>query len=177
MRQARKNVQAVGAAGSYVSGMGEGRTAMSENERIVEQLKQVHEGEAWHGPSVCEAIDGVDATGAASRPIRAAHSIWEIVHHVRVTDEGVRAHLTGQPTAEEPDWPTLDDTGDSAWRTAVAKLKDSQRALRDAVARLPEARLSDAVPGKSHSYWYELLGLMHHDLYHAGQIALLKRAL
>jgi hypothetical protein len=150
---------------------------MSEIQRIVEQLKQAHEGEAWHGPSVGEAIEGVDATGAATRPIRAAHSIWEIVHHVRVTGEGVRAHVTGQPAPEEPDWPTLADTGDAAWRAAVTSLKATQRALRDAVSSLPEARLHDAVPGKSHSYWYELLGLLHHDLYHAGQISLLKRAL
>jgi uncharacterized damage-inducible protein DinB len=150
---------------------------MTEIERIVEQLKQVHEGEAWHGPSVREVLAGVNAAGAAARPLRGAHSIWEIVHHVRVTAEGVRAHLTGEPVAEEPDWPALADTGDAAWRSAVAKLQSAQRAVADAVSRLPEARLHDPVPGKSHSYWSELLGLMHHDLYHAGQIALLKRGL
>jgi hypothetical protein len=69
------------------------------------------------------------------------------------------------------------DASESAWRDTVARLRSTQRALRDAVSKLPDARLHDAVPGKSHSYWYELLGLLHHDLYHAGQIALLKRAL
>lgn len=146
-------------------------------ERIAEQLEQVHEGEAWHGPSVREVLAGVDAVGAAARPLRGAHSIWEIVHHARVTGEGVRAHLTGEPVAEEPDWPSLTDMGDSAWRAAVAKLEVAQRALREAVKRLPEARLHDTVPGKNHSYWHELIGLMHHDLYHAGQIALLRRGL
>lgn len=150
---------------------------MSEIARIVEQLEQVHEGEAWHGPSVGEAIAGVEAAAAATRPIEAAHSIWEIVHHVRVTGEAVRAHLTGEPAAGEPDWPTLQDTRMTAWTAAVAALKSSQKALREAVARMPEARLHDTVPGKSHSYWYELLGLLHHDLYHAGQIALLRKAL
>lgn len=150
---------------------------MSEIERIVEQMKQVHEGEAWHGPSVGEAVGGVDAAGALARPIGAAHSIWEIVHHVRVTGEAVQAHLTGTAAVEQADWPALTDTGEAAWRAAVAKLKATQRALRDAVSKLPEARLHEAIPGKSHSYWYELLGLLHHDLYHSGQIALLKRAL
>jgi uncharacterized damage-inducible protein DinB len=150
---------------------------MTDIDRIVEQLQQVHEGEAWHGPSVGEAIEGVPATAAATRPIRGAHSIWEIVHHIRVTGEGVRAHLTGDAAPEEPDWPDLKDTGDAAWREAVTRLKASQQQLRAAVSRLPESRLGDSVPGKSHSYWYELLGLMHHDLYHAGQISLLKRGL
>lgn len=150
---------------------------MAEIDRIVEQLKQVQEGDAWHGPSVGETIEGVDAGGAVRRPIPSAHSIWEIVHHLRVTSEGVRAHLTGGPAASEPDWPEAPETGELAWHAAVARLKAAQEALRDAVCRLPEARLHDAVPGKSHSYWYELLGLLHHDLYHAGQIALLKRAL
>lgn len=150
---------------------------MSEIQRIVEQLKQVHEGEAWHGPSVAEAIDGVDAKGAATRPIPGAHSIWDLVHHVRVTGEAVRAHLTGEAPADEPDWPAPGASGETAWGAAVATLKAAQQSLRDAVSGLPEARLHDAVPGKNHSYWYELLGLLHHDLYHAGQIVLLRRAL
>jgi len=150
---------------------------MNEITRIVEQLKQAQEGEAWHGPSVGEALAGVSAAGASRRLIPQAHCIWEIVHHIRVTDEGVRAHLTGGAAPEEPDWPSLTETGDSAWRAAVTALKASQRALREAAARLPEARLHETIPGKSHTYWHELLGILHHDLYHAGQISLLKKGL
>ena len=150
---------------------------MSDVERIVEQLKKAHEGEAWHGPSVREVLEGVGASAAAARPLRGAHSIWEIVHHVRVTSDGVRAHLTGGSAPEEPEWTTITDTGDAAWRAALARLEAGQRELREAVRRLPAARLHDAVPGAGHSYWHELLGVMHHDLYHAGQIALLKKGL
>jgi len=150
---------------------------MSAIARIVEQLKQVHEGEAWHGPSVREAIDGVTAAGAAKRPLAAAHCIWEIVHHVRVTDELVRRHVTGETAGDEADWPTLTETGEAAWRAALDQLKATQRALRDAVSKLPEGRLHENIAGKSHSYWYELLGILHHDLYHAGQISLLKKGL
>jgi hypothetical protein len=117
---------------------------MGEIERIVEQLRQVHEGEAWHGPSVREAIEGVTAKAAVKRPVLAAHSIRELVHHIRVTDEAVRAHVAFEDAA--------------------------------AVKRSPEERLHENVPGNGHSYWYELLGILHHDLYHAGQIALLRKA-
>ncbi len=149
---------------------------MSEIARIVEQLRQGHEGEAWHGPSVREALDGVTGAGAARRPIGAAHCIWEIVRHLRITDERVRAHLTGETAPDGSDWPAS-ERGESAWRHAVRELAETQRALRDAVAKLPPARLHESIPGQGHSYWYELLGSLHHDLYHAGQISLLKKGL
>lgn len=150
---------------------------MSEIAKIVEQLRQAHEGEAWHGPSVGEALEGVGATGAVTRPIGTAHCIWEIVHHVRVTDELVRSHISGEAAGDEPDWPTLAETGEAAWRAAVSKRESAQRALRDAVSKIPDSRLHDNIPGRSHSYWHELLGILHHDLYHAGQISLLKKGL
>ena len=150
---------------------------MGEIAKIVEQLKQVHEGGAWHGPSVAEALEGVSAAGAAKRPISKGHSIWELVQHVRVNDARVRAHLTGDVTAEEADWPNPTETGEAAWRAAVDGLKATQRSLREAVAKFPEARLHEDIPGKAHSYWYEVLGILHHDLYHAGQISLLKQGL
>jgi uncharacterized damage-inducible protein DinB len=150
---------------------------MSEIARIVEQLRQGHEGEAWHGPSVGEALAGVTASGAARRPIGAAHCIWEIVRHLRATDERVRTHVTGETAGDEADWPRLTETGETAWRAAVGELEATQRALRDAVSELPAARLHENIPGQSHSYWYELLGSLHHDLYHAGQISLLKKGL
>ena len=64
----------------------------------------------------------------------------------------------------------------ASWREELEQLAATQEALRNAVARFPEARLHENVPGNGHSYWYELLGILHHDLYHAGQIALLKKA-
>jgi hypothetical protein len=148
---------------------------MSEIGRIVEQLGQLHDGGAWHGPSMGEALEGLSAAGAARRPIGAAHCIWEIVHHVRVSNEQVRSHLTGESTGDEADWPTLTETGEAAWRDAVARLRAGQRALRDAVSKLPGDRLHDNIAGKTHSYWYELLGILHHDAYHAGQVSLLKK--
>lgn len=150
---------------------------MSEIARIVEQLKQVHEGGAWHGPSVAEALEGVSAAGAARRPIGAAHSIGEIVQHVRATGEVVRRHVAGEAALDEPDWPRLTEAGEAGWRAAVDQLRATQRALREAVSKLPEARLHENIPGQSHSFWHELLGILHHDLYHAGQISLLKKGL
>jgi uncharacterized damage-inducible protein DinB len=146
-----------------------------ELDAIVEELGQMHDGGAWHGPSLQEALEGLDAADAARRPIGAAHSIAEIVHHLRVTTDLVRSQLTGKSAGSDPDWPGESKTDEGAWREAVEALRASQRALREAVARLPESRLHDTIPGKEHSYWHELLGLLHHDAYHGGQISLLRK--
>lgn len=145
--------------------------------RIVEQLRQVQEGGAWHGPSVREALEGVSAAQAARHPLERGHSIWEIVHHVRVVADAVRSRVSGEAAVDEPDWPAVTDTSEKAWRAALDRLGATQRSLRDAVARLSEAKLHESAPGQEHSLWYVLLGVMHHDLYHAGQISLLKKEL
>jgi predicted transcriptional regulator len=155
--------------------MNETTMKATEIARIVEQLRGVQEGPAWHGPSVREALEGVTAAAAARRPLAAGHTIWEIVHHIRVTDETVRAHVAGETAGQEPDWPAPGDGGEAAWRAEIRKLESAQRGLRDAVARLPEGRLHEDIPGQTHSYWHELLGILHHDLYHAGQISLLRK--
>src|SRR5262245_14698285 len=106
---------------------------MNEIKRIVETMKQAHDGEAWHGPSVGEALEGVSATAAARRPLGGAHTIWEIVEHVRITGEAVRSDLTGKPPAAETDWATLANANEAAWGKAVDRLKATQQALRTAV--------------------------------------------
>jgi uncharacterized damage-inducible protein DinB len=160
-----------------------GTSGLKANEitQIVDQLKQVHTGGAWHGPSVREALDGVSGSLATAHPIAGAHSIADIVHHLAVVSEAVRADLVGAKAPEEADWPADGvaanrDGNDEAWRAAVARLEAAERALRDAAASFPESRLQDNVAGKSHSYAYELHGLLNHDAYHAGQISLLKKA-
>jgi uncharacterized damage-inducible protein DinB len=148
---------------------------MSEIGRIVEQFSQMHDGGAWHGPSMGEALEGLSAAEAARRPIGAAHCIWEIVHHVRLTNDQVRRRLAGEGAADEADWPRLTETGEAAWHDAVNRLQAGQRALRDAISKLPAARLHESIAAKTHSYWHELRGVLHHDAYHAGQISLLRK--
>jgi hypothetical protein len=143
--------------------------------RIVEQLSHLHDGGAWHGPSMAEALEGLSAADAAQCRIGAGHSIWEIVDHVRVNDDQVRRHLTGEREGDGPDWGSTRDVGQGAWRDAVDRLRSGQRALREAVAKLPAARLHETIGDKLHSYWYELLGILQHEAYHAGQISLLRK--
>jgi len=152
---------------------------MSEIKRINDQLKRAFEGTAWHGPYVSEVLAGVTAEQAAAHPIAGAHSIWEIVLHIRTWERvGLRRIEEWVPieVPDEEDWPVVTETTDHAWKNALNRLRLNHAALREVIARLDEARLADIVPGTQYSVYFLLHGVIQHDLYHAGQIALLKKA-
>lgn len=151
---------------------------MSEIIRITEQLRRAHEGEAWHGPSVREALQKVSAAQAAAKPIPNAHSIWEITLHITSWDDAVRRWLAGQNflSSDIDDWPAIPDTGEAAWEETVARLEAGQRALRAVVAAFEVSNLMLTPPGKTNSPYVLMLGIIQHAIYHAGQIALLRKA-
>jgi uncharacterized damage-inducible protein DinB len=153
---------------------------MSETTRIADQLRRAFSGEAWHGDSLFEILKGVTAAQAASRPIKNAHSIWELVLHIAAWDGAVRRRLGGAVVAlsDKENFPPVTDTSDSAWRAALEHVRRAHDDLVAAVAAFPESRLEQKVQGKDPDYdtfYYMLHGVAQHELYHAGQIALLKK--
>jgi uncharacterized damage-inducible protein DinB len=152
---------------------------MSEIQRIEDQLRRAFEGNAWHGPAVRELLADVTAAKAAGRPLPNAHSIWEIALHMATWERVVHQRLQGETVANLPteqDWPPVRDTSEAAWRQAVRDLEQANHDLHAAIAQSNEARLADMAPGKDHSVYVMLHGIIQHDLYHAGQIAVLKKA-
>jgi uncharacterized damage-inducible protein DinB len=154
---------------------------MTEIERILDQLKRAYEGTAWHGPSVREALAGVTARQAHARPLQNAHSIWELVHHIAVWENVGRRRLEGDRAqidiASPEDWPPADDLSDAAWEQAKAALDRGHEALRRAIAGLDESRLNEPILEDLSTAYVTLHGVIQHDLYHAGQIAMLKKGL
>ena len=148
----------------------------TESKRIADQLHRAYQGGAWHGPALRELLRGVTAKQAAARPLRGAHSIWELALHITAWKKAVRRRLLGEAIELSPrqDWPPVDKT--AAWRKTLKALETAHRELKKTVARLPESRLKEVVPGRKHTVYVMLHGLVQHDLYHAGQIALLKKA-
>lgn len=151
----------------------------SEAIGIADQLRRAFDGSAWHGPAVLELLADVDAATAAARPIAGVHSIWELLLHIAVWDDAGMVRLTGkkwQPTglANFPAAPAKPT--EAAWRKAVAATKRTHEKLVKTVAALPESRLRDRVPGKLYDFYHMFHGIAQHELYHAGQIALLKKA-
>lgn len=144
---------------------------------LAEQLRRAFEGNAWHGPSLLDLLADVDATTAAAKPLP-AHSIWELVLHVAVWDNAALRRLAGekcQPTGLA-NFPLIPKSTEAAWRKAVAHAKRTHETLVKTVAALPESRLRDRVPGKRYDFYHMLHGIAQHELYHAGQIAILKKA-
>jgi len=153
---------------------------VGEGALIADQLRRAFDGSAWHGPALLELLKDVDAATASARPIADAHSIWELVLHIAAWDgaglrrlAGKKAQLKGP--ANFPPIPV--PSTDAAWREAVAKARQSHQILVETVAKLSATRLRDTVPGKKYDFYHMLHGIAQHELYHAGQIAILKKAL
>jgi uncharacterized damage-inducible protein DinB len=152
---------------------------MTEVERIIDQLKRAFEGEAWHGPSVMEIIEGITSRQAATHPFQETHSIWELVLHIAAWEHAIVRRLSGDraqlSTAE--DWPPVTETTEEAWEATRHMLNQGHHELRSAIARLEESQLDQPIIEGMSSVYVQLHGIIQHDLYHAGQIALLKKAM
>lgn len=141
-------------------------------------IKRTITGPTWHGPALDQVLDGVTAAQAAAHPIADAHSVWELVLHVASWAEIARARLRGERMADPPqqeDWPPPGATSDAAWTEAVARMRDAYRALAQDVRHLDDASMHEPIAGLEYSRWVLLHGVVEHGLYHAGQIALLKK--
>ena len=152
----------------------------AEVNRLEEQLRRALEGEAWHGPSGPQSLAGLSAAQAASHPIAGAHSIWELVLHIRSDYDLVLRRLSGdgRQLTEAEDWPACPASTEENWQQTVQELKLLNKKLRQAVRAFPDERLDDLlVPEAPYTAYTQFIGVTQHNLYHAGQIALLKRAL
>jgi uncharacterized damage-inducible protein DinB len=153
---------------------------MSEAARLSDQIRRAFEGHAWHGDSVLELLADVDAKTAAAHPIKNAHSIWELILHIAAWDDAVRRRTGGKAVrlSAKQNFPPVTDASEAAWHKAVDYLKHTHDELVKAVAAFPDSRLQEQVPGKTAKYYnffYMFSGIVQHELYHAGQIALLKK--
>ena len=153
---------------------------MSETERIWNQLQRSFEGnEAWKCPSLRELLAEVTAGQAAAHPIAGAPSIFELLLHTTAYEQVACRRVAGESVASLTDalaWPKPAAPSNDAWLRARLDFGEVRRALRQAVAAFPEARLNEPVPGREYSFYVMLHGVVEHALYHAGQIEMLMLA-
>ena len=150
----------------------------SEPALLADQLRRAFEGDAWHGPALLELLQDVDAATAAAKPLPDVHSIWELVLHIAAWDGAGCRRLAGEKCQPEgtANFPLVPRPTEAAWRKAVAYANHTHNVLVKTVAGLPESRLWERVPGKKYDFYFMLHGIAQHELYHAGQIAILKKA-
>ena len=156
--------------------------ANAEITSLLEMIDQAFDHSAWHGTNLKGSIRGVTAKEAARRPAPGRHNIWELVVHAAYWKYTVRRRILGEKRGsfalKGSNWfvrPTPGDATDTAWKQDVALLVDTHRTLRAAVAALSREDL-DARLG-SRTARALVVGVAAHDLYHTGQIQLIKRLL
>ena len=156
--------------------MGESR----EIQQLLSIIDQAYDHRSWHGTNLRGSIRGLSAERAARRPRPERHNIWELVVHAAYWKYAVTRRLTGQKRGSFPlkgsnFFPRGHSVNEAQWREDVLLLETMHRALREAVANLSPADLSRAPKGRSTTNAFLVTGIAAHDLYHAGQIQLLKK--
>jgi uncharacterized damage-inducible protein DinB len=150
-----------------------------ELNNIADQMERAFEGDAWHGSSISEVLSNVCSEEAAARPLPAAHTIWEIVLHMSVWQRTVRERLQGRPLLalpDEEDWPAVAEFSSAAWGDAVLELRNEYELLREEALRWKDEDLGQTTEGERFTVYQMLHGVVQHGLYHAGQIAIIKKA-
>jgi uncharacterized damage-inducible protein DinB len=152
---------------------------MTATERIVRQMQAAFAGGAWHGPSVMEVLKGVDAATASTRPIAGAHSIWALTLHLAATQAIILRRIRGEEVGlnDNEFWEHMPAPTTENWRKLLDRLTQQEAQLQAAVAAFPENRLDDRLMASRETTAYASFhGVVQHNVYHAGQIALLKKA-
>ena len=147
---------------------------------MADQLRRAFEGNAWHGPAVKEILDGVSAPQAAAHPIGTAHSIWELLLHIEAWEHVAIAAISGtampDPMPDAQNFPKVNAPDESTFATAKKSVFATNEKLASTIEKFDPARLENTVPGRSYDFYHLFHGMTQHALYHAGQIALLKKA-
>lgn len=148
---------------------------MNEVERIVDQYDRAMNGESWHGDPVWKVLEGVSPEQAAARPVTGAHNIWELVEHIIYWETVVCRRLNNMPIRLEGklNFPATPAATDQNWAFALAELRQSNADFRDALSKLQPSQLDQPLSSPEKTVYVEVHGVIQHNLYHAGQIALL----
>ncbi len=150
-------------------------------ELLLRVIDEAYDHPAWHGPNLRSALRGVTAKQAVWRPAGGRHNIWEIAVHAAYWKYAVRRRLVGGKRGafgeRGSNWFSgRTTTNRAAWRQDLLLLEQQHQDLRQAVAALDPGRPRPAQKrGKGRPPLDHIVGVAFHDVYHAGQIQLLKR--
>ena len=147
---------------------------------LLHAIDQAYDHAAWHGPNLRGSLRGLTPTQAAWRPAPGRHNIWELVVHAASWKYALRRRIVcdkrGSFAERGSNWFRRADSADeTAWRQDLALLEEEHRRLRDAIEALDSKQLHKRRSVKGRPLIDHALGIAFHDIYHAGQIQLLKR--
>lgn len=144
---------------------------------LKDHLRSVYQDGAWSEVSVRGAFAALTHVEASARPIPGRHTAWEILLHLDAWHRAVALRLQGQRVdlPAERDWPQPEPSTADNWRAAIALLNGGLEELLASVASLSEEALFTKLPGGRFTLLETIIGVAEHDMYHAGQVTLLKR--
>ena len=154
----------------------------SEIANLLTIIDQAFDHTSWHGTNLRGSIRRVNAKDASWRPAIGRHNIWETVVHAAYWKYIVRRRLLSEAKAsfalDGSNWferPLAKGLTEAAWKADVALLVETHKTMREAIERLPPGKIHTTPNGSKVSNFALITGIAAHDLYHAGQIQLLKR--
>jgi uncharacterized damage-inducible protein DinB len=154
------------------------KSIMKETERIANQLNRAFVGDSWHGPAVMEILEGGTAEQAAAHPIDDAHSIWELALHIEAWTRAGLRRLQGDRAqlSDAENFPSVTGTDEVTWKRVQQSIMQAHDELSSKILQLDDSRLDEPIIEGMSSVYVTLHGVIQHSLYHAGQIAILKKA-
>lgn len=152
----------------------------TETTRLKKLLSRNWDGPMWYGNNLAETLKGISWQQAFVKPTGFKHNIYEYVKHLHCWRTFVTEYLKGNNTYtvelnSETDWVKNYEATEESWLQALTDLQNSQTELMAALEPFTDERLEETVPGKKFNWYVMLHGLVHHDIYHSGQISLLKK--
>jgi len=152
---------------------------MTEPQRIAALAESVFRDGGWIEVSPRDLFRSLTAAEAAAHPISGAHSAWEIALHLAFWHDAVRRRLEGETVeyAPEEDWPPQPKASEANWQAALNQLDRSLEGLVNSMRGMKAKKLDEIVPGRTFNFYVMLHGVMQHDLYHSGQVMMLRKVL
>lgn len=148
---------------------------------IIKSLDDTLSGEPWFGRAVYKLLDEIDEAIVSTNPTNKEHSLIELLWHMNTWAEFTLANLENRSpeelkAIEENDWRTIDPEKHS-WQSGLTELKSIHKKIADILAEKEDSFLKEMVPNRRYNFRFMLNGLIQHNIYHAGQVAYLKKLL
>jgi uncharacterized damage-inducible protein DinB len=150
-----------------------------EIKRIYQNISNIYDGKPWYGDHVCSYLSGVSAGMATRRPEKLNHSIAEIVCHMTAwryfAIEKLKDNAAYEVWDTELNWKKIVSLTEEEWQGVGDNLLESQTQLLAQIEQMPESKLSAQVEGRTYNFRLLLQGIAQHDIYHAGQISMIRK--
>ncbi|OWY25931.1 DinB family protein [Sphingobacteriales bacterium UPWRP_1] len=156
--------------------------AMNEIQNLIALLKNNFNGQMWYGNNFTHVLSNITPDTAFTRPFTNAHNIAELLAHLLAWRTFAIQQLKGNTgfTIEidsEQDWPVYNQSNAAVWQQLTEALQHSQSELETLLSNANNELLQQTVPGTEFNFYILLHGVLHHDVYHLAQIALVKKQL